>query len=84
LRTRPRAGGCVRSVLDSRRRKEQAVSATARLWLVALTPDSTVETALDFSALGEDRAAGAALLALSLSEARGFTAVAEDPDYPPA
>ena len=55
----------------------------ARLWLERQQTTTTFETAMDFAAMGEARAAAETLLAVAARQVRGFAAMADDPDYPP-
>ena len=55
----------------------------ARLWLERQQTTTTFETAMDFAAMGEQRAAAETLLAVAARQVRGFAAMADDPDYPP-
>jgi hypothetical protein len=63
--------------------KAAADTPLAALWLERDSTETTVETALAFAGMGEDRAAREALLALSARQYRGFAAAAADPRYPP-
>ena len=57
---------------------------SAALWLQMWRVDAPLTLPLDFAALGEDRAARAALVALDVRGVRGFAGIADDPLYPPA
>lgn len=55
----------------------------AQLWLDRIDTATTVETAMAFAAMGEQRAARETLLAIASRQRRGFAAHADDPGYPP-
>lgn len=55
----------------------------ARLWLRRWQVDAMPELVLEFAHAGENRAARETLLALAARERRGFTALADDPGFPP-
>jgi len=55
----------------------------ARLWIERQDPSATVETAMAFAAIGEERAARATLQGVAARQRHGFAAVADDPGYPP-
>jgi hypothetical protein len=55
----------------------------AALWLQRDRTDTTVQTALGFAAIGEQRAARETLQAMAARQRHGFAAIADDPRYPP-
>jgi len=60
----------------------QADSVFARTWLDVWRATSTVQSALDFSAIGEPRAARRSLLFLEARQGTGFAEVRDHPGYP--
>ena len=71
--------------LSGRSWMEQAAADTplAALWRERDSPDTAIETALAFAAMGEGRAARETLQAITERQHRGFAAAASDPRYPP-